>query len=121
MPWDTILAIAIAGAVMYFLMSRVGCGAHASAGAGGGCCGGHAGHDHGERAQTGSSQQGSSAVEHDPVCGMDVAADQAAASFDYGGKTYHFCSVRCRDQFRSDPVRFASKEPLATGGRHEHC
>ncbi|MDI3548277.1 MAG: hypothetical protein PWR10_1929 [Halanaerobiales bacterium] len=28
----------------------------------------------------------------DPVCGMEVDPDKAAATYDYQGKTYYFCA-----------------------------
>ncbi len=39
----------------------------------------------------------------DPVCGMQVSEENAAASEEYMGKTYHFCSQYCRDEFVQDP------------------
>src|SRR5262245_25324203 len=42
----------------------------------------------------------------DPVCGMNVVPDKAAASFSHEGTTYYFCSVGCRDKFARDPERF---------------
>ncbi|HKL48561.1 MAG TPA: YHS domain-containing protein, partial [Desulfuromonadales bacterium] len=46
----------------------------------------------------------------DPVCGMDVDPDDAAASEDYQGRTYHFCSEKCRDKFTDDPEGWLSGE-----------
>ncbi len=42
----------------------------------------------------------------DLVCGMELDKKKAAGSFDYKGKTYHFCSERCRDNFRKDPGNY---------------
>ncbi len=39
----------------------------------------------------------------DPVCGMEVAADDAAATSEYKGQTYYFCSQDCKDTFDEDP------------------
>jgi adenylate cyclase len=39
----------------------------------------------------------------DPVCGMRVDTDDAAATADYEGETYYFCSQGCHDAFVSDP------------------
>ncbi len=36
----------------------------------------------------------------DPVCGMQVDPRRAAAKVRYRGKTYYFCSLACRDDFR---------------------
>lgn len=46
----------------------------------------------------------------DPVCGMNVDPDDAAASEDYQGRTYHFCSEKCRDKFTDDPEGWLSGE-----------
>lgn len=45
----------------------------------------------------------------DPVCGMTVKIDEAAAFETYQGKTYYFCSARCRDLFHQNP---AMKTPM---------
>lgn len=39
----------------------------------------------------------------DPVCGMTVPPDQAAASADHDGQTFHFCSDGCARKFREAP------------------
>jgi P-type Cu+ transporter len=44
----------------------------------------------------------------DPVCGMMVNEQQAAAVADHDGKTYHFCSQGCAVRFRSNPGRYLS-------------
>ena len=31
----------------------------------------------------------------DPVCGMSVEEDSAAATYEYEGVTYYFCAVDC--------------------------
>ena len=48
----------------------------------------------------------------DPVCGMTVEPDRAAAAWEHEGKTYYFCSVSCMERFRADPERFLSEEPV---------
>jgi len=40
---------------------------------------------------------------HDPVCGMDVDPSRAPHRFEYGDKTYFFCSARCLNTFCADP------------------
>lgn len=40
----------------------------------------------------------------DPVCGMTVRINEAAAFEAHQGKAYYFCSQRCRDLFRQDPA-----------------
>jgi adenylate cyclase len=44
------------------------------------------------------------AMATDPVCGMRVDTDDAAATVEYKGETYYFCSLACRDTFLSDPA-----------------
>jgi Cu+-exporting ATPase len=45
-------------------------------------------------------------AEKDPVCGMTVEPDSAAATADYNGKTYYFCSVDCKEEFEEDPESY---------------
>jgi P-type Cu+ transporter len=57
----------------------------------------------------------------DPVCGMQVDTARSAASDNYQGTTYHFCSTACATAFRSDPGRYADREdhePPYTAGEH---
>ncbi len=49
-------------------------------------------------------------LEKDPVCGMDVDPSDSAGSVDYGGKTYHFCSDGCLEEFKAAPESFLSEE-----------
>ncbi len=42
----------------------------------------------------------------DPVCGMRVDPESAAAAWDHEGTTFYFCSVGCFERFREDPERF---------------
>ena len=44
----------------------------------------------------------------DPVCKMLVTPETAAASYEYGGETYYFCAVSCRDRLAADPERYLS-------------
>lgn len=43
----------------------------------------------------------------DPVCGMRIDTDDAAATAEYEGETYYFCSQGCRDTFVADPMSYA--------------
>ena len=45
----------------------------------------------------------------DPVCGMDVNAQQAAGRSEYQGQTYYFCSPRCKEQFDQSPERYTGQ------------
>ncbi len=49
------------------------------------------------------------AVAKDPVCGMNVDERKAAATSEYRGQTYYFCSKGCKAAFDKDPERFVSK------------
>ena len=46
----------------------------------------------------------------DPVCGMEVDEDQAAAQYEYKGETYYFCAVGCKDRFAQNPEQFVKEE-----------
>ena len=39
----------------------------------------------------------------DPVCGMEVDPNDAAATVEHEGQTYYFCSQDCADSFTDDP------------------
>lgn len=47
----------------------------------------------------------------DPVCGMTVEPDSAAAAWEHDGDVYYFCSVGCMERFRGDPERFLKMDP----------
>jgi YHS domain-containing protein len=46
----------------------------------------------------------------DPVCKMEVDEEQAAAQYEYKGKTYYFCAVGCKDTFAQNPEQFLKDE-----------
>jgi xanthine dehydrogenase accessory factor len=48
----------------------------------------------------------------DPVCGMTVSVEGAAASAEHDGTTYFFCCQHCRAAFLEEPARYA--EPATT-------
>lgn len=47
----------------------------------------------------------------DPVCGMEVDEQKAAATSVYQGKTYYFCAAGCKREFDRDPVKYAQAQP----------
>ena len=52
----------------------------------------------------------------DPVCGMDVKPEAAAASAEFEGVTYYFCALSCKDEFLAEPHRYLDGEPnMKTG------
>ena len=46
-------------------------------------------------------------VVKDPVCGMEVEVETSppALTYEYKGKTYHFCGRGCLLDFKDDPER----------------
>src|SRR5882724_3759819 len=48
----------------------------------------------------------------DPVCGMEVQPDSAAASETYAGQTYYFCCKGCAAKFRADPAKYLAPKPV---------
>src|SRR5581483_8724534 len=47
----------------------------------------------------------------DPVCGMTVTGDGAKYTHAHGGRTWYFCSPRCRGRFAAEPERYAGGSP----------
>lgn len=52
----------------------------------------------------------------DPVCGMDVVAKKSKYHSVYKGKTYHFCSLKCKKAFDKDPSLYIGKERKKKNG-----
>src|SRR5438105_546953 len=46
----------------------------------------------------------------DPVCGMNVDPHTAKNWAEYRGRTYYFCSARCRERFEADPEKYVARE-----------
>jgi Cu+-exporting ATPase len=44
----------------------------------------------------------------DPVCGMEIDPETAAASEAYRGTTHSFCSEACHERFVATPERFVA-------------
>lgn len=60
-------------------------------------------------------------VSIDPVCRMQVAAENSAATFAYAGLTYRFCSTHCAQAFSEAPGLYVGSNagealPSAPGG-----
>jgi Cu+-exporting ATPase len=63
-----------------------------------------------------------SALAKDPVCGMSVDPTTAKHKAEHGGKTFIFCSGRCREKFVTDPARFVAAPADAPASRtHGHA
>jgi len=46
----------------------------------------------------------------DPVCGMTINMQSAAASIRYKGQTYYFCSQMCKMMFEREPEKYVQSE-----------
>jgi P-type Cu+ transporter len=47
----------------------------------------------------------------DPVCGMSVDPTTSKHRYDHDGRSFHFCSARCREKFAASPASYLA--PLA--------
>jgi Cu+-exporting ATPase len=47
----------------------------------------------------------------DSVCGMDVDPHTARHRAEHAGRTYYFCSGRCRERFVAEPAKYLAPEP----------
>ncbi|HBA40685.1 MAG: YHS domain-containing protein [Deltaproteobacteria bacterium RIFCSPLOWO2_02_56_12] len=45
----------------------------------------------------------------DPICGMMVDEQKAAATSSYKGQTYYFCAKVCKENFDKDPEKYLQK------------
>jgi Cu+-exporting ATPase len=65
------------------------------------------------------SSAGASAEHVDPVCGMTVDPAEAAGSYEYGGRKYHFCNPSCLERFKARPTTFVKDhEPAVATQSH---
>lgn len=46
----------------------------------------------------------------DPICKMKVDEKKAAATYEYKGQKFYFCSVGCKEKFIKDPGKFVREE-----------
>ncbi|MEX2318233.1 MAG: heavy metal translocating P-type ATPase, partial [Bauldia sp.] len=72
----------------------------------------HTGHDHSGHGHTGHDvpKPSDAGLVKDPVCGMDVDPHTAKHRAEYGGRTYYFCSARCRERFEAEPRKYMAAE-----------
>ena len=49
----------------------------------------------------------------DPVCGMTVAPERAAATVSHAGANYYFCCRSCADKFQAAPEKYLQPKPSA--------
>ena len=64
------------------------------------------------RVEVGAEQQEEEAMAtvRDPVCGMDIDPEGAAATAEHGGRTYYFCSQGCYERFVEAPEEYVPNE-----------
>ena len=55
----------------------------------------------------------------DPVCGMQVDENKAAATSSYQGKKYSFCGQECKNKFDSEPQRYAQQQDKQQQGKQQ--
>lgn len=46
----------------------------------------------------------------DPVCGMQIDPEKAAANEEHDGQMFYFCSEHCHQAFLADPHRYGHPE-----------
>lgn len=79
---------------------------------------GHHGHHHGQ--DDAVSTVNAEKPFTDPVCGMKVSANPDK-TIEYQGTAYHFCSAKCMEKFKGNPLAYVKQEktepaqPLADG------
>jgi P-type Cu+ transporter len=56
---------------------------------------------------------GSPGAVHDPVCGMSVEPGAAQHRTEHAGRSYLFCSGRCRERFIAEPARYLTPSAVA--------
>ena len=49
-------------------------------------------------------------VHVDPVCAMEVSADNAEIKSTYQSHTYYFCAERCKKAFEAAPAKYMGSE-----------
>jgi Cu+-exporting ATPase len=50
----------------------------------------------------------------DPVCGMKVDPHATRHRASHAGRTFYFCSARCREKFEADPTRYLGAQKVLT-------
>jgi P-type Cu+ transporter len=54
-------------------------------------------------------------IAKDPICGMNVDPAKAAATIEYEGRPYYFCSKGCAAKFQQAPAKFLAASAATTG------
>ena len=50
----------------------------------------------------------------DPVCGMAIDPDTAAATTKFEGRDYYFCSMACKTEFERNPDKYRHADASST-------
>src|ERR1700688_4349666 len=56
-----------------------------------------------------SNSTSTTALERDPVCGMNVNPSSAKHVYEHAGKKYYFCCPSCVEKFKADPGKYLNK------------
>jgi Cu+-exporting ATPase len=59
-----------------------------------------------QRGSAGTDPATTEYMDKDPVCGAAVSRDDVAGQSRFQGKTYYFCSPRCKERFDADPQSY---------------
>ena len=70
----------------------------------------HRHHAHGQPAAASGGTAVADGV-RDPVCGMTVDPHKTPHRQEHSGRTYYFCSARCRDKFSTEPAKYLGQSP----------
>src|SRR6202167_6872917 len=65
--------------------------------------------------ETKQASETSSALERDPVCGMQVDPAKSRARAEHAGRTYFFCCEGCAQKFRAAPDKYLVPPPKPAG------
>lgn len=86
---------------------------------------GHGRHGHGHRDEhdrpNGHASRSASGKPIDPVCGMEIDPDKAAATRVVMGQTYFLCSQTCIDAFDKDAAMYTRPREQRSAHRHHHA
>ncbi|HEY8166475.1 MAG TPA: YHS domain-containing protein [Gemmatimonadaceae bacterium] len=55
----------------------------------------------------------------DPVCGMAVDPETAAAHARYEDRDYYFCSIECEREFNRNPAKYRHADASVASGRRD--
>jgi len=59
--------------------------------------------------KTSNSTSSTTALERDPVCGMNVNPSSAKHVYEHADKKYYFCCPSCMEKFKADPGKYLNK------------